>query len=495
MKKLITILLLFFTNWFCNAQNWQTIVSGKEYYFMDNIGQDYHNLYCFQADSIISNVLGDTTYFNYEQVRNEIYSGGFISDTTWMGVKVMCKQGGTNYFFNKNGDTLSIHTLAKQDSSWIFFKDTSGYYFEAKVSSIHIDSSGLTDSLKTIFITCKDSLGNLYDHEQDSIEIEISKNNGFIRLHTFLYFPNYYDPFNGFISSIPIIRDTTGITNFGVKEIFDFDIGDEFHYYAYEDPGNGWGGSLTIKETYDYYKVIDKRISINQDTIIYKKIKKSSTKTEYWSSGFDTTFFTILNDTIESKIISSELRYLNTRHMEPVFYDNYNLDISAITGKNSKKYLYPSFYYENNTKYIPAGIDCAGGYSPIYYEKGIGEFSKDYCCMTMSCYNYNYLKYYKKTNGEEWGTPIPDWRFTGVEEKDPETLDGSDIKVYPNPVNSVLFIEGENLDNICLYNQLGQTIKLPILFQSENKISYSTTILVSGIYLVSINNKCYKLVK
>ena len=69
--------------------------------------------------------------------------------------------------------------------------------------------------------------------------------------------------------------------------------------------------------------------------------------------------------------------------------------------------------------------------------------------------------------------------FDGVD----ENLAAS-YEVYPNPMNNVLYIEGQNIQDVTIFNAVGQQV----LFV-ENANSIDVAELNEGLYFVRINDK------
>jgi hypothetical protein len=70
--------------------------------------------------------------------------------------------------------------------------------------------------------------------------------------------------------------------------------------------------------------------------------------------------------------------------------------------------------------------------------------------------------------------------FEGVNENETEGF-----KLFPNPVKDVLTITGKNIENVVIYNTLGQ--KVDEVKVVENPISISTANYNDGVYFIKIN--------
>ena len=67
----------------------------------------------------------------------------------------------------------------------------------------------------------------------------------------------------------------------------------------------------------------------------------------------------------------------------------------------------------------------------------------------------------------------------------------AEFTLYPNPVNDVLKINGENLGNVSVYNALGQKVAK---FFAENELNIATSNYENGVYFVKIGEKTQRFV-
>jgi hypothetical protein len=68
------------------------------------------------------------------------------------------------------------------------------------------------------------------------------------------------------------------------------------------------------------------------------------------------------------------------------------------------------------------------------------------------------------------------------------------INVYPNPFIDVITIDNEKLNDVVVYNALGEKLNLPFS-KKDNAIILNTSTLASGIYFVKVGSESYKLYK
>ena len=224
------------------AQNYRAIKSDAEYYFLCNTC-NYKDINGIRIDSV-QPIANDTILLNFKTMRNPIFSDtcGNLYGASWLGNKIILKSNGYNYFFNKYSDTIKINTLAHINDNWNFYKFPNKNYIEATI--VNIDTTlflNIIDSVKIIELQVKDSLGNNVSNNINNSTFTLSKNYGFVKMPDFYEFP--YD-------SIPDVTSTSieglqnyspeyyligktnpniGIVNITAENIFDYNVGDEFH--------------------------------------------------------------------------------------------------------------------------------------------------------------------------------------------------------------------------------------------------------------------------
>jgi hypothetical protein len=147
--------------------------------------------------------------------------------------KVYIGDDGDNLFFNEQGDTIRIKTLARKGESWVVYKDENrvilGEVIEHKMTGVVMQG----DSVKTISFRVIDHDSNLIDHPLNNKTIEISRSFGFSKILPFLKFPDFeqdYHYWEFFESTLLGISDPpNGVVNLTRKDVFDFQVDDELH--------------------------------------------------------------------------------------------------------------------------------------------------------------------------------------------------------------------------------------------------------------------------
>ncbi|MBI5539336.1 MAG: T9SS type A sorting domain-containing protein [Bacteroidia bacterium] len=485
----------------CNifAQNYRTIKSDAEFYYIST-GTNYGDINAIKIDStkIIGN---DTILYNFRSMRNSVHGDtcGNLFGPSWIGNKVVLKPDGYNLFFNKVNDTIKINTRAPLNATWVFYKFPTNYYIEAQVKEVDTANFlGITDSIKVIGFLLKDINGDTVDYFPT--DMVISKNYGFIRMPDFYEFPydsitdvtstndpntDYYLPDYNIVGKT---NPTVGTVNFKAKDIYNFNIGDEFHTeQMYTVIGPGTKSITNLIKT-----IVSKTESPNHDTIVYS-IKRCG-RMESWTVQTDHAF-TYYNDTIINTYVFPLNQYNpldelpNKTFYFNNFYDYYDLRASCYSRATKWHPGYMAFesggngcYYMNGT--IPPMMTyyyidgCGGG----YYNQDDWMFNE---------YNHLSLVYYKKGT-ETCGTPYNCGTLLNTKELNKEQIV---LLLYPNPIETISCLEVKNINEsiklINLYNSIGEMIRTDNVVNS-NKAYIRKGELVKGIYFYRIETESGK---
>ena len=244
------------------SQNYRTVLIDKKIYF-DNGGLDVNSYRAIKPVTIYANS-GDTIVkhrFSYEEKNFEY--GTMAIDTGFMGIKTILRNDGMDIFLNRDLDSLFIDTRANLNDNWIFYEFPNNDYYEAKVTSVATQNIlGVVDSVKTIELFAKDSLGNSLPLLYDGFELTISKSMGIVQALNFQHFPNHntsfpMTPIN--IKGLPHLN--LGARNITAADAFNFDIGDEIHYQF---------NNYSIK--FQSIKINNKWYNTNQDSVYYEML-------------------------------------------------------------------------------------------------------------------------------------------------------------------------------------------------------------------------------
>lgn len=470
MKSISLFLLGVIFYFFCSAQDYQIVRNDGTYYFEPDYNTAVYgcvggrNFQCIRIDSVAI-VDSNTIFFNLKEIHNEYYTppygnhsvddmdtGCFQPRISWIGEKFDIRPGGINLFFNHFNDTIFVHTNTSQGEEWLFYRYPDGRYIMA-TDSLHYQMTfvGITDSVKYISLQEFDASNNPINSGVNQLSLILSKHHGIIRTLNFRDFPGFN---NGYylmmwnIVGLPGNQDGAHPLTYG--EIFDFNVGDEFHYWKSLYP-------IPMRKI-----VTGKTFSDNNDTVTYQINLSTWVNT---NNGFIdyvaniTESYTNLNSYVMPENIApseayNDLNYYSMPVIMNYFMINYCGGITAILTPG-EEFLpdSPCFWY-----FYPFEPAC------IYsiYVKGCGKLSYAYFNngAGISCNNCYDLVYIKK-GSFNCGDPI------GFYDIDEDDWKRNTINLSPNPCDGQFSIIGSNLQSpvsIRIFDMAGK-----MLYQKNQK--------------------------
>ena len=399
MKKFVlfsTVFLIFLN---VSAQNYQNICSpGKSLYASNSIIKG------FRIDSIVPFGNADTLFLSFPAARD---TSGYCLDTTGgsvLGSRAIRYHDGWFNFFNYRHDTIFFNARARVNDSWKFVSLPQKAYLEARVHGMAVDSfAGVTDSVKIIFLQAKDSLGLNINNIFNSKEIRLSKNFGFAKIYDLYLLPLDTVAYLLAGKSQPSI----GLQEVTVQDIYDFNIGDEFHFTGYEET---LANNTFVYDWKEIWTILDKTFSVPTDSVTYEIRKCRLTLITRQVYG-DTVSYSKSDTTVNQSYDFLQLAVLPqfTR-----FPDEYTI-------RNSQSGIHQ--YYWRTSQYdqrmMKGDFQCPSRictptcyfFSPEvcqYYEftKGLG-MTKDYkYYYNYGSFNYSHQLVWYKKGPETWGTPV-----------------------------------------------------------------------------------------
>ncbi|MCX6278103.1 MAG: hypothetical protein NT004_08395 [Bacteroidetes bacterium] len=494
MKKLILFLFIFGVNAII-AQNFQNICSpGTTLY--KSVSSE---LKAFRLDSLYPIGNSDTMFISYRTIRED--SSWTCLDTTngsILGRKILKRQNGWFLFFNTDNDTISINTQAALNETWKFCNLPDNGYIQAKVSNVGNEIVlGLTDQVKTITFQAKNS-GNVdIPHILNQRDIKLSQHYGLSRMLDVFWIPRDTLIYMLAGKTVPEI----GLQDIAWKQIYDFNIGDEFHYSGGEyHPVNY--PEMYVNYSFDIYHVLGKT-PYGNDSVKY--IMEYCHKDTTWSSGL----VNKIHDAITVVYNFSQLTNSNSSWFTKLPEEFFNQNNVAFEYKRNFE------FNDRQNKYFKTGAYMTTPFFPgcwLYnvqpdcftiflsenkYTDGLGcSHYQDDCFNSMTGTHiqskWNNLVYFKK-GSETWGNPVaPDcWVLTDVE--DVKTKEkATNIHIVPNPVETTSRIwldsdfPGEEM-TFFLTDYLGKNIarfktgSQPYFFNSEG--------IPEGLYILSVFDK------
>lgn len=283
MKTLILLILIcgiFTVN--LEAQNYQTANPQQTSLFQNSSNQ----IIGLRIDSLKGD--SEIILYPFVTIQADSAEGCFTpNQASWIGEKIVVKPNGSNLFFNRKGDTITLKTRAAINDSWIAYKRLDTFVVEATVQNIaNEEFLGLNDSVKTIAFRVMDQNANTIEHELNSQTVKISKNHGFVETLNFYLFPDFTVRLIGDrlekYSLVGLTNPDVGIQNLKWFDVFDFNAGDELHILE----------NRTGNPPFSPFVKFEKKTILNylertdyNDSIVYRCARRQSIETVYSDSS------------------------------------------------------------------------------------------------------------------------------------------------------------------------------------------------------------------
>jgi hypothetical protein len=237
--------------------------------------------------------------------------------------------------------------------------------------------------------------------------------------------------------------------NFSTRgEIYDYEVGDIFHYYS--EASSFWNSGF---QDVTNIEIIDKYYNAQEDTINYIRIVQNRRR-DLYDGNFSPWEYSYITDSISY----TDLDSLIISCLQCYTYSDSSYYNGRLINRLYRQYIEQNVY----EKYV---VGC-----------GRAEYN-------LSDANYGYidsvLVYYKKGN-EEWGQQL----IVGINEhKNME----NDIEIYPNPAESDIYIKSDRLliGTVSIYSQYGQLIEN--IYLNKNLIAIDISELKPNIYILEFN--------
>lgn len=484
MKTVLAFLLVigYFNS--SSAQNYQLIYPNQEKHFNYRDNSNVSNVPVIESIRIDSmrNQGNNTYYYNHQILSQTTYSGTCqitINDSSWVGHEIIATPNGDYLFFNKNKDSILIKTTANLNDSWILYTFPNQDYIEASLTSIHqINLLGTTDSLKTIVLQAKDNSNNPINHLFNNKEIRFSKSQGLVGFYSMTNFPLDTNSYNLVGASNPNV----GIVNLTTAEIFDYNIGDEFHIDDYyRSPFSPWEYDIIhIRRI-----ILDKVVSSNQDTLTYTIARCQNRYVNFSMTPDPDTIITL--DTLTEVIVFSQQTHFNQLSNEirsdSASYSTFLIDPQF----NKRAKRIDNQYYRTGMHCWSEQIVFFAPYSN--YIEGLGGpyYNNPYTAVGTDYYQ---LVYYNK-NGTTWGTPL-NIDCTTNTSISKILKEENKVSVSPNPLSNYTTIRIQNfIPNehwyFKLYDVTGKLVcSKPV---QNHSFILEKAHLSSGMYFYQIENK------
>jgi len=237
-----------------------------------------------------------------------------------------------------------------------------------------------------------------------------------------------------------------------VREIYNFDVGDVFHYK------DSYYGIMSYSKSYERHRITKKYYSNDLDTVFHEIINSTYSESYFASSGY----------TIKTDSSTERVKYTN---LDSSIFSQL---VYEFTEENCKIDTYSLL----NCGRVSLSFNCTGGAADWatteIYGVGIGRMSRGRSIAHCSNSTPTLIYYNKQSDscGNKITVSLNDDKF-----KSPE------FKIYPNPVDVWLSIESsQKIDFIQVLNLQGQEL----LRSQSTRIQMDH--LSSGLYILRIHS-------
>lgn len=478
MKKIIFTLLLLTPFWLI-AQNYTNICSsGPAFYKKLNLNA----VKAYKTTSYTAVGNGDTIFYSFPTIRDTAAECYDTTKGSILGRKIYRRQADNMFLcFNKKNDTIYLNTKALLNETWRFTKLTTGVFLEAKVIFLGNDTvMGVLDEVKKCELQAKRNDGTPQASPWNGKYFIMSKHYGLSRTFDMTNVPN--DTTN--YTMVGKLKPVIGIQDFGWKEVYNYSLGDVFHYSGYTtsyigNPSTTWKEIQTVITKTSY--------GTGPDSILYKFDRCRSTVSTPGGHVY-------IHDTLTVKYKFNLLNNDSTIWRMPdqfvrrnLYASQYDRFMKAMNNRQTKKVGEDRYRFMNACFVLPQGsVTVNRGYS-----EGLGQ--SEYFRGSSDSQEYSKLVYFKKGT-ETWGNPVGT-ECSPVLEVKPVAPVEQTVKIIPNPMKNkaVIVIDGakpQDENVFILYNLVGQELmQMPVTTSSS---TFERNNLPNGMYIWVLKGKATK---
>jgi hypothetical protein len=463
-----------------DAQNYKLVDKDRKMTFgrFSSIGLD--SVYYFmQVDSFSLEGTDTVFYFNKNIQAPPLADPtcDFVfNDTVLLGSKVLVKSDTdiTHVFFNRNNDSIFIHTQIKIGDSWKVYIWPDGSYVKGTVIN-HLYGElvpGIIDSLYRIKLSVYTLAGGLMPAVfPNDTKMDISQNLGIIEFFNFDIFPEPGD------SIARVLRALTnpdyGPVDVDAQNAFTFEPGYEFHYREEVVPDNDSDA--------------DRRISAWKYFVMEADVDETGGSYTIERIQYDTLYFgatPTINITWDTLLVNhnfADYAFLDT--LEFMVFENTNFGYSDFIKNDSTfagvahKYVYDNYEYDATT-------NCLSNPTTMpqqLYGDGLGLMQ--YLDST-DVNNYNDFEMtYFKLGLNEWGTPYDfselDIAITNFQSQS--------LQMFPNPCVNEINLNlkhTKGIFEVAIFDISGKQLRS---FYTNNSV-IQVADLAPGMYVIKIMN-------
>lgn len=479
MKSLLSILLTLLLST-ANAQDYAAVYTNQFVHFYEDTAVSYN--YGLQYPQI--NIIGLRTD-SFQLSSNDTLIHAYQSKPTTASLtlcdtadiakqgELILKQNHRTVFINDQGDSIQFNHDISVNSNWKLCDLTNGESLRSKVYKKLTQSVGsVVDTVAYLAIYQADSNGRgIFNGHKDTLRL--SKSYGLLDFKIWRDFP-----LNN--QNIDFLRIKIEVPT--KREIFDFNIGDEFHYMK------SYGAAPLTPPSHANIIILNKWSSLANDTIFYERhvieedrnlnIHTVPPTVIYNRRQFyDTIYFTELDKKMIDAVVG-EIHYNN-------------LDYYQFKQAGYMIHLYPKNQVAQRrmlsvdyNMYYDTSMNCyryASFVEGYIFGEGLG------LCQAYERYTgtgqtiQNTLIYYSK-GSEVYGTPYN--IAIGLNE---ESEDQSKVKLFPNPAKGQISIQGIQANSRLWIYDLSGKLKQHSTISSNSTIDVSQ--LEAGLYLIQIESE------
>lgn len=486
MKRILYILIL------CSpialsAQNWQNICSPGVTLYQNVLGE----IQTFRLDSIQTPGNGDTVFYSYHTIREQEPCAD-TSNGSVIGYKVYKTSGGWFFFFNRSWDTLHINATASLNEHWKFCDLPDSGFIEANVSGVQSDTIfGIEDSVKVIAFQAYDSTGNPISHALNGKHFTLRRTYGLTEIADVYLLPDTFSKYKLVGKTLP----ETGIANLNEQVIYDFDVGDEFHYQGGDTPQQWYTTSIYWKRM---ITILTKEVSQSGNSYIYQASRCMQLKIDPWGSS-EPPYVENFRDTItfahpfSSSLTDTSRMQLPGTFIRRNWIDNqvaysYSRDFNGPNGRQ-KQIMGENYYMFRDSCW-----EWSGYHFWSEYAAGVGCILNEQKGGNLYLY-LDKLVYYKKGE-EEWGTRLAADcdQLLGTNEFQISNFKFQ-FSVFPNPAKELITVQVDSFTpgdimEFKLFDFLGREVYQTTIRQSHTMINLSNlSNLSKGIYIWQVTGE------
>jgi hypothetical protein len=406
------------------AQNYRTVYENNTSHFEDSsYWTGLRTIYRTIHIDSVAVTFGGTELFNVMSMQDSAQNMCYPANRmTWIAAKIVQTISGDEIYYTSTDDTVYMLPQSVLNGSWHMYTYSNGNYIEAKVVDVSIQNFiGLNDSVKTIQLTAKDAGGNPVSNLLNGRLLKLSENHGWVQTLGFRYFPVDTTLF----TLVGLENEIAGIQNLTPRQIFDFDIGDEFHT---DDYFQMWAAEwLRWREI---RKILSKSFSVDSDTVFYSVDKCFSYEHQYFSnytnnSGHDTIIETYALP-VPSDLHQFSYQMRDTSAAGWQSLNNGFLTFYHDASYNGRLKKETHYYMADNLSGCWETCLCDPPPPDVQYAEGLGWIGESSYCSNGS------LVYYRK-GLQQWGTPL---NCSILLSNNNISEQYASFSVYPNPVPS-----------------------------------------------------------